>query len=622
MRPFARLLFFLILSAVSCQLSVVMREAHAQGEFTTDYKVNYAVESTGRTNVTQQIVLRNKTANFYADKFELKIGSTKVENVKAQDASGPMETTVKFDNNVTSISVEFNQRVIGIDKTLPWTLSYTSTELASKSGQIWELSIPKVAQSTDIGTYDAQVTVPATFGPLAATAPEPKTTSSTSLLHTFTFDRDQLTKSGIAMSFGEKQVFAFNLNYYLENQNLTTQIQEITLPPDNNYQKIVLEKIDPSPIDVTVDADGNFLAKYKLAPKQKIDVNAAGYVEVFSKPFRNIYKPLSQSEKDRYTQPQRYWETDNAFVRDKANELKTPEKIYEFVASYLTYSQDRLNDPKIERKGAAQSAIEPQDAVCMEFTDLFIAIARSAKIPTREVEGYAYTQNERLRPLSLREEGDVLHAWPEYWDNNLGWVQIDPTWASTSGGLDFFNKMDFNHVTFIQRGTSSQSPQPPGAYKRQGDEQKKGVLVSFAQDLPQPTSIPQLTLYVPDKIISGIPVVITGQIKNAGSTSLFSVNLQLSTDLRVRGDKVTNLGIMPPYSQREIEYRLQTKGFFTTQTEPITLIYADKFISKSTSIIPIYFLLISVNFVIGTILAVVIIVAGYYLYKRFHHKKA
>src|SRR5207302_1362593 len=132
--------------------------------------------------------------------------------------------------------------------------------------------------------------------------------------------------------------------------------------------------------------------------------------------------------KQDYLAPKPYWEVDAAVIKDKAKDLKTPEQIYKFVTQYLSYSQARLNNPKIERKGALSAFNSPKDAVCMEFTDLYIAIARAAGIPAKEVIGYAYTQNDRLRPLSFAVEGDLLHAWPAYWDDNLGWVQVDPTW--------------------------------------------------------------------------------------------------------------------------------------------------------------------------------------------------
>ena len=145
----------------------------AQGEFETDYKVFYLVDSFGKTDVRQEIVLKNKTANYYADKFELKIGSTKVENVKAQDNVGALETNVKFEDNQTLISVKFNQKVIGLGKTLSWNLTYTSGELAAKSGQIWEISIPRLSSSNSFRTYSVDMVIPDSFGNEAYMSPKP-----------------------------------------------------------------------------------------------------------------------------------------------------------------------------------------------------------------------------------------------------------------------------------------------------------------------------------------------------------------------------------------------------------------------------------------------------------------
>ena len=388
MKSLARFLL-LLPAATFVFLSFHTNNVFAQGEFQTDYKVNYETTIEGKTSVTQQIVLKNKTSNYYADKFELKIGSTKVTDVKASDEAGNLDTQVNFDNNITTISVKFNQRVIGEGKTLPWTLQYSSNELATKSGQIWEVSIPRLAKSQDMGSYEATVSVPRLFGAVAFSAPTPQEAKQRSSFQDFIFNKEQLLQSGISMSFGEKQVFSFKLNYFLENNNVTSQINTITLPPDNNYQRIVLENIEPKPIDVVVDDDGNFIAKYKLSPKQQLNITAEGFVEVFSKPFRKITKTLTSGQKEQYIQPQSYWETDNALIKEKANELKTPQKIYDYVSTYLSYNNERLAQSKIERKGAATAIQKPEDSICMEFTDLCIAIARAAKIPAREVEGYA-----------------------------------------------------------------------------------------------------------------------------------------------------------------------------------------------------------------------------------------
>ena len=596
--------------------------AHAEGEFETDYSVNYSINGEGKTSVKQDIVLKNKTPNFYADRFELKIGSTQVSDVTASDNTGVLETEIKFEDNLTTIGVVFNQKVIGTGKTLQWTLTYTSSELATKNGQIWEVSIPRLARSTDIGKYDAQVVVPRTFGPKAFAVPTPQDEITTSKSQTYLFNKDQLLESGIAMSFGEKQVFSFKLNYFLENNNVTSQIKEITLPPDNNYQQIVLEKLEPEPLDVIVDDDDNFIARYKLPARGSLDIVAEGFVEVFHKPFRKINAELTTEEKSSYVQPQRYWETDNGFIKDKANELKTAEKIYEFVVNFLSYNQDRLNQPNIFRKGAQAAIDSPQDAVCMEFTDLFIAIARAAGIPAREVTGFAYTQNERLRPLSLAlNEGDILHAWPQYWDDEKGWVQIDPTWGSTSGGLDFFNKLDFNHITFTQRGKSSTNPVPPGAFKRSAQTSQKTVFVEFAQDLPQATINPELSFDAPQKALSGIPTKVGASVKNSGSTTIYNQNLALATSiLKSSGESNYEIKMLPPFAKRVFDFRLTNGNLLLKGNDTLVLSYAGSEISKPISIRPFYNLFFSGTFLVSIVSVFIIIFIGFLFYKKLRKK--
>lgn len=611
---FAILIFFVKLN--------FPQDAKAVGEFETDYKVQYSILESGKTQVLEDIVLRNKTANYYADKFELKIGSTKVSEVKATDQVGPMQTEVKFENNITTISVKFNERVIGLEKTLPWTLTYSSQELATKSGQIWEISIPRLAKSEEIGKYEATVSIPVSFGPNAFAYPSPSESLRQGRNQIYSFNKDQLTTSGISMSFGEKQVFEYTLNYYLYNKNVTAQLQEITLPPDNNYQKVVLTYIDPPPLDVVLDSDENFIAKYRLGPKSGQSITVKGYVEVFSKPFRNIDNNLTNLDRKKYTSPQKYWETDSPQIREKAKELKSPKEVYDFVSNYLNYSEDKLNQKRIERLGAQSAYNNPREAVCMEFTDLFIALARASGIPAREVVGYAYTQNSRLRPLSFEAQGDLLHAWPQYWDEKLGWVQIDPTWASTSGGLDYFNKLDFNHITLIHRGTSSTSPYPAGSYKREEDQGKKNVHVSFATSLPIVTVTPQIEIDAPQRIISGVPTKVKALIRNIGSSSIVPTNLLLETKvLKIASPNPTKVEVMPPFSKREVEFDVQSSGYLAKKDETLVLTFGDVQTSKNASIIPFYYLAISPSFLIALSLSALIIIFGLLLYNKLHKKK-
>ena len=73
---------------------------------------------------------------------------------------------------------------------------------------------------------------------------------------------------------------------------------------------------------------------------------------------------------------------------------------------------------------------------CNEHTQLFVALARAAGIPTRGAAGLAYIDGRFY-----------YHAWPEAWLG--GWVPIDPT-------FDQF-PADAAHLRFVHGGVDSQA---------------------------------------------------------------------------------------------------------------------------------------------------------------------
>jgi hypothetical protein len=141
------------------------------------------------------------------------------------------------------------------------------------------------------------------------------------------------------------------------------------------------------------------------------------------------------------------------------------------VINTLDYNYDKLKR-KIKRLGAQQALTTPQLAVCTEYTDLFIALAREKGIYSREIQGYGFSHDENLRPISLTS--DVLHSWVEYFDlkKNI-WIPIDPTWQDTSG-IDYYNSFDLNHIAFVIHGKDPNYPYPAGMYKI---EESKDILI-------------------------------------------------------------------------------------------------------------------------------------------------
>lgn len=577
------------------------QSARAEGEFSADYNVLYDIDLNGKTKVSQDISLENNTSRFYATKFNLSLGQTKPDNISASDSSGPLAVKQDFINNKTQLTVDFNERVVGIGKKLSWQLSYDANELTVKNGIVWEISIPKLSRTEEVRSYNVRVAVPDSFGPVAFIIPEPLKSEHLNLggiaKTIYFFDISQISQKGVSSSFGEKQIYKMNLTYHLKNENLREVYSEVALPPDNAYQRIYTTKIEPQPEAITVDDDGNYIARFKLPPAKEVTVNYQSFAEVYHQPKDFPVSPLTDKQKEKYTQNDKFWDVTDPIIREKAATLTTAKDIYDFVTTYLTYNEKRLDEATITRQGARVAFDNPANAVCMEFTDLFITFARMAGIPAREVNGYANTQNSRLRPLSLASSTtDILHAWPEYYDDQKGWIQIDPTWGSTTGGLDFFSKLDFNHITFVQKGFSSEVPLPAGSYKTASDQ--KDVKVEFASEVPTQTFNINVKLDLPKSFIAGTNGKGTIILANLGAKSVIGQKISIQTDAPIIGPKEINVFALPAYASNSYEFTLDNKKFFTSQSFPIKIVYLDQTIEGKITIRPIFMSLILIYLVL------------------------
>ncbi|MBI3385643.1 transglutaminase domain-containing protein, partial [Candidatus Gottesmanbacteria bacterium] len=376
----------------------------AVGEFQANYEVRYDVSPSGSTIVTQSVGLTNKLTNLYPKQYSIIIDSDKISDVIASDGGGVINANVSLKDGKTTITLPFNEQVVGVGKTLSFTLRYQHNDVAHKNGRIWEINVPGVENDPDLGRYRVSLTVPPSFGPNAYLSPVAADRGY--------WTKDQMIQGGISAAYGDKQVFIFNLHYAIANPTVTTRRTEIALPPDTEYQDVSITSINPQPKTVIRDADGNWLAQYDLLAGQKMDINAELTIAVYLRP-KASQKPVSVNPSD-YVKPLQYWEVYDPKIVALAKQYKTPREIYTFVVQKLTYDYGRVSQNPI-RRGAIGALADPTRSICMEFTDLFIAIARAAGIPAREVVGFAYTTNSRLRPLSL--VSDVLHAWPEYYDS-------------------------------------------------------------------------------------------------------------------------------------------------------------------------------------------------------------
>ncbi|QQG43348.1 MAG: transglutaminase domain-containing protein [Candidatus Daviesbacteria bacterium] len=604
---------------------LIVPKAFAAEEFATTYDVTYDVGTDGVTTVTEKINLKNLTTQYYASEFKLTIGATKITDIAASDPSGPLKTTANQSGTNTTIAVKFNQQVAGLGKELPWTLSFKSTDFAQKQGKVWEVSVPKVTSTSNLKSYNLTLSVPVEFGDPTAITPTPKSQTLVGGKRFLTFDKSQLENSGVLANFGSFQLFDFDLTYNLENKNLVPVVTNIALPPDTAYQDVIFTRMEPQPLNVTVDSDGNYLAWYRLSRSQQLQVKIIGSTKLYIR--SKVKNPkLDSSLKSKYLLADKYWEVDNPAIKLKLTEilgespatnLEKARAVHRWVASYLKYDPSRLSSNIIERLGAVTALNNPNSAVCMEYTDLFIALSRAAGVPAREINGFAYTSNPALRPLSLSK--DILHAWPEFWDDSRGWVMIDPTWESTTGGVDYFSQFDLNHFAFAVKGLSSQSPAAAGSYKYDGVESHDvKVTLSEIDFIAKPNL--SVDIQAGNPILAGFPGQIKVIISNNGNglkqSSPFSV---FANNLNILEATNQNLGPIPAFGSAEFIYNVRTKSLFDNYADTVTVNITGQKYNKEVLVKPFLqsqFAPIAVFVLVGAILIIYLVILSRYIYKR------
>ncbi|HKS39135.1 MAG TPA: transglutaminase domain-containing protein [Blastocatellia bacterium] len=135
--------------------------------------------------------------------------------------------------------------------------------------------------------------------------------------------------------------------------------------------------------------------------------------------------PISNQELAPYLKPTSAIRSDDKNVIEKAREIAGQDRDAWSVARKLSnWTFKNLKWKRVDNADAADT-LATREADCLEFSQLFVAMARALGLPARIVSGMAY--------------GDGSfggHAWVEVYAGR--WIELDPTW-----GTDF---VDATHV--------------------------------------------------------------------------------------------------------------------------------------------------------------------------------
>ncbi len=579
---FKKLLILLL--TLSFNLSYAPDIKAEEDVFSVTNKSTYTIDAIGQTSVKQEITFTNLASEYYVPKYELTLGSGTVNNLEAVNSAGKIiQTEITQEANQTVVSFDFTGNVVTPNQAFAWTLTYDTAEVTQKKGMIYEITIPQISNLESFADYQITLEVDKKLGQKNYISPKPESENESDTTFSYFYPKEILKTNTVNAAFGPYQVFDFTLKYQLTNNHDYEIVTEIALPPDKNNQQVFIETIEPKPINTRFDEDGNIMAKYQLAAQTNESVTVSGFAIVSLLEYDLEAKNLDQkipSEYAVYTKPLPFWESNSDQIKTLANEvtdgkveiIDRARSIFDYVSTTLTYDDTRLtNDPS--RFGAVKALDHKDQAVCMEYTDLFIALLRANNIPARELDGYAYNAKDSVGYV------DALHAWVEVYIPPYGWVPMDPTWSGTASSLDYFSKLDTNHLVFVTKGLSSETPYPPGTYKR-SEESTGNILVSFAETSRDIDSKLEISIGQMENIFGKYetkPIIMPLSdnkvqliIKNESPFSLYQGQINAETSelkISLSEEKIA----VPPHGQVETILNVKSNKLTASDNVPITL---------------------------------------------------
>lgn len=543
----------------------------ANENFDVGVNATYQILNDTTTKVTKSISIENKKEFTFSPNYNISFGFEDIKNIEVFNTNGSIPFDFEKHDGIVSLHINFVNPPKGVGEINSFTISFETNEVVDKKGEIYEVSIPGISNPESFFKYDTRIIYPSDYPEISIMKP-----NLPEKINDLSFSKEETKGAGIVLIFGKNQYFDLSLNYNISNPNLFPIITEIALPPNTNYQKVLLENLSIEPKSTRRDNDGNFIATYLLSPRERMTVVAKVKIKLLSSPENEV---LTDEQRNTYLSSNKYWEVGDSRIKAIIENLKTPEDIYKYVVDKLSYNFDRVSSGD-QRYGALGAIDNSSDAVCLEYADLFVTLARSKGIPARTIEGFAHTRNTKLRPTSL--DGDVLHAWAQYYDyEKKAWIMVDPTWGNTTNGIDYFNNLDLDHITFVIKGEESTYPIPAGGYKFEDNSQDIKATFSSQKDF-KPYEKIEIKSSLPTFSFSGLPVSGLVTIKNTGNTQIQSKLVRVTNDTtgETKQYEVSNLS---PYGEESFSVSFDT-SFLTNNTYHITIEADDEVKTTETKI--------------------------------------
>ncbi len=494
---------FLVFLTLSTYLFLIPGKAYAL-DFGVDIDRTYSVNDEGDLlHISEERTVSNYSSEYFIpassketftiqnfkegldeDELEIKQDSILVTN---QYGSSLFYSSELSDDDIT-VTVSYPGS-IRTDQSLIFKLEYDTNELIEKVGKITNIYIPGLSSDyeeyvtdSDSGTvsqisYNTTLIVPDSIGEPSFTLPEPDEITTSSGYKTYTFSTEKLIEKSVWHQIGKDQVYYFKITQPSPQTDFVTPEQldfisrnqyKLILPRDysETNQQVFFTNISPTPQEIEIDNDGNVLATFITNATTEEDIVIEGYItvslngengnDISTAQNSTIDAIQDYSDMTKYLEESQYWEVNDEEIQDKAEGLKGEttnileilHNNYEFIVDSIDY--DEFKYGSINQRQGALTTLKGGSSVCMEYSDLLIALSRAQGIPARAAYGYGY--DPKVQP---DEQED--HQWVQAWIPEYGWLTIDPTWGET--GREFIGR-DLDHALWYVASHHPNEPSP------------------------------------------------------------------------------------------------------------------------------------------------------------------
>lgn len=256
-----------------------------------------------------------------------------------------------------------------------------------------------------------------------------------------------------------------------------------------------------------------------------------------------------------------------SLVQGSESVLESARRLGNWVSSSLTYDRAYW-----EVTAPAQEVFCHRRGVCDEFTNLFIAMARSVGIPTRYAEGLVYSGEEWN-----------YHAWAEVYSDGQ-WLPVDPT----------YNEAGFLDSTHIALAKVMSDEDVYNRIKWAGVASKAsfGEDEKFIEMETESLDLLEISLTVPEKVVGSMIFEVDAKLTNTLDSYVVAtcaINMPLEIVLVDEKEKSLILG---PKGEGRLSWEVASPGNLDKRwlhKMPIQIhCFPNGFANKSVTIDPRY----------------------------------